>query len=94
VFFNFGPSTDIWRFERLFPDNGTKMNFWCGLFGRTARPRQGLVRTQVRRVATPGKLLQSFQMTHLPRARNVLGLQSSKEGNHRDSMMMEANSST
>jgi hypothetical protein len=29
-------------------------------------PGNGLLRTQVRRVATPGKLLRSFQMTHLP----------------------------
>jgi hypothetical protein len=53
--FDFGANTDIWRFERLFPDNGSERNFWCGQFGRNSRPRQDLVRTQVRRVATPGK---------------------------------------
>jgi hypothetical protein len=55
-------------------------------------PGIGLMWTQVRRAATPGKLLRSFQMTHLPRPRNFLGLQSSKKENHRDSMMIEANS--
>jgi hypothetical protein len=61
-------------------------------------PGNGLMRTQVLRVATTGKLLRSCQMTHSPRARNFLALQSSrlqssKEENHRDSMMIEANSS-
>jgi hypothetical protein len=59
-------------------------------------PCNGQMRTQVKRVATPGKLLRPFQMTHLPRARNFLGLQSSrlqssKEENHRDSMMIDTN---
>jgi hypothetical protein len=59
---------------------------WCG-------PRSAASR----RDATPGKL-RSFQMTQLARARNLLGLQSSrlqspKEENHHDSMMIQANSS-
>jgi hypothetical protein len=84
------PNTDIWLFQWLFPDIGSESNFWCCQFGRNARPRQ-------RPDADPGptrrKLLRSFQMTHLPRTRNFLGLQSSKEENHRDSLMIEANSS-
>jgi hypothetical protein len=96
--FDFGPNTDIWRFERLCRDNESERIFWCGQFGRNARTRQDLVRTQVRRVATPGKLLRSIQITHLSRARDFLGLQSSRlqssnEEYHRDSMMTEANSS-
>jgi hypothetical protein len=62
-------------FDRLSPDNGSERKFCCSPFGGNARPRQ---RPDADPGPTRGKLLRSFPMIHLPRARTSLGLQSSR----------------